>query len=96
MRRLPILLLTFLLAAAATAATLSPASRAEIDGLMSKLEASRCEFARNGIWHTATEAKSHLLRKLKYLEDRGAVQSTEQFIRASRLDEQHHRPALPG
>jgi hypothetical protein len=47
---------------------------------MSRLEASGCEFNRNGTWHTAAEAKSHLLRKLKYLEDRGAVQSTEQFI----------------
>jgi len=47
---------------------------------MSRLEVSACEFRRNGTWHTATEAKSHLLRKLKYLEDRGAVQSTEQFI----------------
>ena len=47
---------------------------------MSRLEASACEFNRNGTWYTAAEAKSHLLRKLKYLEDRGVVQSTEQFI----------------
>ena len=47
---------------------------------MSRLEASGCEFNRNGIWHTATEARSHLLRKLKYLEDKGMVQSAEQFI----------------
>jgi hypothetical protein len=47
---------------------------------MSRLEASGCEFNRNGTWHTATDAKSHLLLKLKYLEDRGAVQTTEQFI----------------
>ena len=47
---------------------------------MSRLEASGCEFNRNGTWHPAAEAKSHLLRKLKYFEDRGAVQTTEQFI----------------
>ena len=47
---------------------------------MSRLEASGCEFNRNGTWHTAAEAKSHLLSKLKYLQDRGAVQTTEQFI----------------
>jgi hypothetical protein len=35
---------------------------------------------RNGTWYPATEAKSHLLRKLKYLEEKGAVQSAEQFI----------------
>ena len=47
---------------------------------MSRLESSACEFDRNGTWHTAAQARSHLLRKLKYLEDRGAVQTTEQFI----------------
>ena len=52
----------------------------EIDELMSKLEASGCEFNRNGTWHSGTEAKAHLLRKLKYLEDRAAVQSVEQFV----------------
>ena len=30
--------------------------------------------------YPAAEAKSHLLRKLKYLEDQGMVRSTEQFI----------------
>lgn len=74
------LLLTCVVGAAAIAAPVSPAARTEIDQLMSKLEASGCEFNRNGTWHTGTEAKAHLLRKLKYLEDRGLVQSTEQFI----------------
>ena len=76
-------LLLFLLAlgvAAGHAAVLSPSARAEIDALLSRLEASSCTFNRNGTWYPATEAKSHLLRKLKYIEDRGAVRSTEQFI----------------
>ena len=47
---------------------------------MDRLETSGCEFNRNGAWYTAAEAKTHLLRKLKYLEDNGAVQSAEQFI----------------
>ena len=76
--------LTFLLSCivvtAAVAAPLSPAARMEIDGLMSRLEASGCEFGRNGAWHTGTDAKPHLLNKLKYLEERGSVQSAEQFI----------------
>jgi hypothetical protein len=80
MRRLLLFLLTCAFVAAGTAAPLSPAARIEINGLMSRLEASGCEFNRNGTWHTATEAKSHLLNKLKYLEGRGAVQTTEQFI----------------
>jgi hypothetical protein len=79
-KRLLLFLLTATFAAASNAASLSPAARAEIDALLSRLEVSACEFNRNGTWHPATEAKSHLLRKLKYLEDRGAVQSTEQFI----------------
>jgi hypothetical protein len=55
-------------------------ARAEIDVLLARLAASACEFYRNGSWHNATEAKSHLLRKLQYLEGKGAVQNTEQFI----------------
>jgi hypothetical protein len=80
MRRPLLFLLTSIFVAVGTAAPLPPAVRAEIDGLMSRLEASACEFNRNGTWYTATDAKSHLLSKLKYLEDRGAVQTTEQFI----------------
>jgi hypothetical protein len=78
--RLLLFLLTVTFAAAGNAASLAPAARAEIDALLSTLEASACTFNRNGTWHSATEAKSHLLRKLKYLEDRGAVETTEQFI----------------
>jgi hypothetical protein len=79
-RRLLLLLLACLFVAAATAAPLLPVARTEIDALLSRLEASGCEFNRNGTWYTGAEAKPHLLRKLKYLEDRGAVQTTEQFI----------------
>ena len=78
--RLLLVLLTVVFAAVGAAAPLSPAARAEIDALLSRLDASSCTFNRNGTWYPATEAKSHLLRKLKYLEDRGAVRSTEQFI----------------
>lgn len=80
MRRRLFFLLTAFFVAAVPAAPLSPTARTEIDGLMSRLEASACEFNRNGSWHTAPQAKSHLLIKLKYFEDRGAVSSAEQFI----------------
>jgi hypothetical protein len=80
-RRLFVIVLTCLLVAPAiVAAPLPPAARAEIDGLLSRLESSACEFGRNGSWYPATEAKSHLLRKLGYLEDKGLVQTAEQFI----------------
>ena len=62
------------------AASLPPASRAEIEGLLSRLAASGCQFKRNGSWHNAEEAQAHLRRKLDYLEGRGWVGSTEQFI----------------
>jgi hypothetical protein len=32
------------------------------------------------MWHDATEAKAHLLRKLAYVEGKVAVRSAEQFI----------------
>lgn len=62
------------------AASLPPAARGEIEGLLSRLAASDCQFKRNGSWHQAEEAQAHLRRKLNYLVDRGAVASTEQFI----------------
>ena len=80
MSRLLLSLLTCCVAIAATAAPLSPVARAEIDGLLVRLVASGCEFNRNGSWYTAAEAKSHLSQKLKYFEDKGLVQSSEQFI----------------
>jgi hypothetical protein len=73
-------LLTGIVATVAAAAPLSSTARAEIEGLMSRLETSGCEFNRNGTWYTATEAASHLQRKAKYLEDRGMVESADQFI----------------
>jgi hypothetical protein len=80
MRRFFAFFMTSFVLAASFAASLPPAARTEIDGLLSRLETSRCEFQRNGTWHSASEAKSHLLGKLKYLEERGAVDSAEQFI----------------
>jgi len=95
MRRLLLVLLTSAFAATVIAAPLPPAARAEIDGLLSRLEVSACQFNRNGTWYPATEAKSHLLRKLKYLEDRGLVQSAEQFIeRTASSSSTTNRPYL--
>jgi hypothetical protein len=75
-----LLLSSCLFVAAAASAPLAPEARAEIDGLLSRLEASGCEFNRNGSWYTGAQAKAHLLGKLKYFEDRGAVQTTERFV----------------
>jgi hypothetical protein len=65
----------------AGAAPVAPAVRAEIDGLMTRLNASGCQFERNGSWHKAADARTHLLRKLDYIEkQRDTLASTEQFI----------------
>ncbi|HTT11428.1 MAG TPA: DUF5329 domain-containing protein [Burkholderiaceae bacterium] len=54
--------------------------RAEIDALLSVLGASSCQFNRNGSWYSPAEARDHLLRKLEYIDGRGTIESTEQFI----------------
>lgn len=66
---------------AANAAPTPPAVRAEIDALMAKMNASGCQFERNGSWHSALDARKHLLRKLDYIEKRrDTLPSAEQFI----------------
>jgi hypothetical protein len=76
MRALLLLLLTSL----ATAAPLPPAARAEVDALLTRLQASGCEFNRNGSWYAGAEARAHLLKKLDYLEGKDLVKTAEQFI----------------
>ena len=69
--------------AASSLALAAPApalTRSEIDTLLASLASSGCEFQRNGSWHNATEARSHLLRKLDYLEKKNLVKRTEDFI----------------
>jgi len=75
-----VLLAALLFASLAHASSLPPAARYEIDSLLSRLVASGCQFRRNGTWYTAAEAQAHLRRKLDYLVDRRAIDSTEQFI----------------
>lgn len=79
MRRILSLFLVFASALAGAGPT-SPAVRAEIEALLTGLQASGCQFHRNGSWYGSAEAKSHLLRKLEYLEDKRPLESTEQFI----------------
>ncbi len=69
-----------LCAMCASAAPLPPAARAEVEGLMQRLQSSGCQFNRNGSWFSASEARDHLLQKLDYLERKDMVHSTEQFI----------------
>ena len=80
MRRLLLATALFLTTSLALAAPLAPAVRAEVDALLTSLERSGCEFSRNSSWYSGAEAKTHLLRKLDYLEGKGMVSTTEQFI----------------
>ena len=64
----------------AKAAPLPAAIRADVDALLTRLQASGCEFNRNGSWYTGAEARAHLLKKLDYLERKDMVSSAEQFI----------------
>lgn len=80
MKRLLIASFTSLWCLLSIAAPTSAPVRAEIEALLSKLQASGCQFNRNGSWYSGSEAKVHLLRKLEYVEGKGTVQSTEHFI----------------
>jgi hypothetical protein len=73
-------LLVMLACSPLQAAPVASHVRGEIDALLSTMQASRCEFSRNGSWYAAPDAKAHLLMKLDYLEGKNAVQTTEQFI----------------
>ena len=73
-------LLAAALAFCALAAAQPAPARAEIDALLDRLQASGCQFERNGQWYESAEAKAHLQRKLEYVERRRALQSAEQFI----------------
>lgn len=56
------------------------AVHSEIQGLLSMLAKSGCEFNRNGNWYSSEKAVQHLRRKLNYIEQQGDLQNTEQFI----------------
>lgn len=80
MKLLSTLLLLMSLGAAQAAPT-APAVRTEIQGLLQRLQDSGCEFNRNGSWYSGTEARSHLLKKLDYLESHdSAPRRSEDFI----------------
>ena len=78
--RAVLLLLGGLLTASVGAAPLPASARAEVDALLSHLQASGCEFNRNGSWYAGADAKTHLLKKLDYLEGKDLVKTAEQFI----------------
>ena len=79
MKRLSIGLAALACGLALASPTSAPV-RTEIEALLNRLQASGCEFNRNGSWYDGAKARSHLLGKLEYLEGKGTIASSEQFI----------------
>jgi hypothetical protein len=74
------LIFAVMLASVVFAAEPTPATKLEIAHLFSYLQASGCQFYRNGTWYDSNEAVNHLHRKYQYLLDHGLVLSSEAFI----------------
>lgn len=55
-------------------------TEAEVRQLLDVVGASGCQFERNGKWHDASAARSHLERKYDYLRERKLVPNAEAFI----------------
>ena len=55
-------------------------TRAEIAHLLEYLQASGCQFQRNGSWYPSARAASHLNQKYEYLLKKGLVTNAESFI----------------
>ena len=71
--------MTFSMAGAQAQEPAAPV-RSEIEGLLTLLGTSQCQFYRNGSWHAGREAESHLRMKYEYLAGRGTLNSAEDFI----------------
>ncbi|WP_347900695.1 DUF5329 domain-containing protein [Pseudomonas purpurea] len=66
--------------ASSVQAQTSPQAAQEINGLLTFVEHSGCQFVRNGSEYPGVEARAHLQKKLDYLEGKNKVQSAEDFI----------------
>jgi hypothetical protein len=73
-------LLGALLFSAAFAADPPPVVQSEVAHLFDYVENSGCQFYRNGSWHDAHQARSHLELKYRYLCKKGQVSCTEDVI----------------
>ena len=69
-----------LLASGSWSAEPDAAASAEIAHLLKYLEASGCQFQRNGSWYPPARAADHLHQKYEYLLKKGLVTSAETFI----------------
>ncbi|KZN65010.1 DUF5329 family protein [Pseudoalteromonas luteoviolacea] len=71
---------------------------AEIVHLLDYVEHSGCEYERNGSFHSAKDARAHIMKKYKYYQE--DIESTEDFIRyaanKSALSGKHYKIHCPG
>jgi hypothetical protein len=74
------LALSALLLCTSAQAALDGQGRQEVDALLVFVESSGCQFIRNGSEHSPADARKHLQKKLDYLDDKGLVDSPEDFI----------------
>jgi hypothetical protein len=73
-------LLALFLTSSAFAQTPSTTPQREIEALFQHLAASQCRFQRNGDWHDARDATTHLRRKYDYLRKRDLAPTAEAFV----------------
>ena len=71
-------ILAFILPVAVSAANVAPST--ETARLFQRLEASGCEFSRNGKWYDSGKARSHLERKTKHLLKKKPDATAEEVI----------------
>jgi hypothetical protein len=69
-----------ILASVSFAGDTTSTTKLEIAHLLSYLQASGCQFDRNGTWYDSSEAVSHLNKKYQYLMGKGLILSSEDFI----------------
>lgn len=79
-KRLPVVTALFVSVVSAHADPLPPAAKAELAAVLERLEASGCQFNRNGTWHDGSEARAHLRRKFDHVEKRTSARSPEEYI----------------
>lgn len=78
--RLAVALTLMTVSGAAFAEPLPAAAKAEVTAVLNRLEASGCEFNRNDRWYSGARARSHLEKKLAYVEKSASVKTAEGFI----------------
>lgn len=89
----PLLSLLLCFASLGLQAAPSPEARSEISALLNFVEHSDCRFIRNGSEYSGSAASAHLQKKLDYLENKGLVDSAEDFIdRAATKSSMSGRP----